>query len=350
MPLIDIMTQRLRRHPKRIVFPEGADPRILQAARQFVARGLGVPILLGVRQRIKANAAELNINLEGIRVLEPSRSEEIERFIPFLEKNEAFSRMDRDALVKVASGARMFATLMLRHGNASGLVSGATVARSSALKPILQLIPKQSSAGLVSGLQMLDFEEPVTDSGGVLFLADTAVNTNPTPVQLAEIATTTGALAFHLTDQVPRIAMLSYASHSQDHPDPGVEKMRNATEMARKRAESLPVKMEIDGELQVDVALSQASAASKHIGGAVAGQANVLVFPDLDAADIASRLAGILTGARTYGSLMTGLQLPVAEISRSASAHDILGTAVMVGAQAIDHRFLYAEGQPVPER
>lgn len=341
MPLIDILTERVQRHPKRVVFPEGSDPRIIQAARRFVLGNLGVPILLGDRTRIKTNAAELNIDLKGIRIMEPGRSDDLDTFLDIMREIPRFESEGTDALRQRVLDPRYFAALMLINGNASGLISGATTSAASAIRPMLQVLPPEPEVTTISSLQMLDFEEPVAGRDGVLFLADCAVIPNPTSEQLAEIAITTGALAGHLTGRPPRIAFLSYSSKASEPADPAVRKMQVATRLAQERAEKLGREMYIDGELQVDAALEAPTARAKKLTGPVAGKANVLIFPDLHAANIGSKLAQILTGARTYGPLLTGFQVPAAEISRSSSAHDIFGTAVMVAAQAIDSRFLH---------
>ncbi|HKK18729.1 MAG TPA: phosphate acyltransferase, partial [Opitutales bacterium] len=143
----------------------------------------------------------------------------------------------------------------------------------------------------------------------------------------------------------PKVALLSYTSKSVSSKNPTVAKMKAATELARKKARELGIPMEIDGELQVDAALDIAVAQAKKIEGPVAGRANVLIFPDLHSANIASKLVDVLTRARNYGPILTGLSKPAAEISRGATASDIFGTAVMVASQAIEHKLLYPTDQ-----
>jgi phosphate acetyltransferase len=352
MPLINTISARLQNHPKRIVFPEGGDPRILQAARRIVSNRLGTPILLGDRSEIKDRAMALNINLDGIRIIEPARSSDFPAFVERLRAMERFRKLSREEAEEKVSEAAYFACLMVLNGNASGIVSGATLSASSALRPILQLLPFQPGIQTISSLQILDFEELNSGSDNVLFLADCAVIPEPNAQQLADIAINTGLLAYHLTNRTPKIAMLSYTSKATSNKDPSVRKMQEATQLTLEKVASHSVKMDVDGELQVDAALEQHTAEAKGIHGPVAGRANVLVFPDLQSANIGSKLAQVLTGVRTYGSILTGLAFPAAEISRGASAHDIFGTAVMVGAQAIDHKLLHLsghfEGSPPP--
>ena len=220
-------------------------------------------------------------------------------------------------------------------------VSGATSSASSALRPLLQIVPRLPEVNTVSSLNIFDLEDLETGKDRELFLADCAVVPNPTSEQLADIAVTTAALRYHLTNKKPYVALLSYSSKSVTSKDPTVAKMKAATKMARNKARILGIPMEIDGELQVDAALDPITAKAKKIDGPVAGHANVLIFPDLHSANIASKLVDTLTRARNYGPILTGLAKPAAEISRGASAGDIFGAAVMVASQAINHKLLY---------
>ena len=341
MPLISKLTVRLKRHPKRVVFPEGSDPRILQAARQFASNNLGIPILLGNRAQIKENAEKLNVSLEHIRIIEPGRSDEWGNFVKQFEGLRRFKNLKEKDVEQYLEDTNYFATMMLATSQADAMVSGATSTASSALRPILQIIPKLPDVSTVSSLNIFDLEDPETGKDRELFIADCAVVPDPTSQQLCDIAVTTAALRYHLTNSKPHVALLSYSSKSKTSKNPTVAKMKAATEMARKKALTLGIPMEIDGELQVDAALDPITAKAKKIDSPVAGQANVLIFPDLHSANIASKLVDTLTRARNYGPILTGLSKPAAEISRGANASDIFGTAVMVASQAIDHKLLY---------
>ncbi len=345
MPLISKLAQRVERHPKRVVFPEGSDPRILQAARKFASRNLGVPILLGDRAGIKSNAEQLDINLDRIRIIEPRRSDEWAGFLTRFQGLRRFRGLKDREVEAYLADTSYFATLMLATAQADAIVAGATSTASSALRPLLQIIPLHADVATMSSLNIFDLEDPETGKDRELFLADCAVIPEPTSDQLCDIALTTAALRYHLTNSKPRVALLSYSSKSRSSKNPTVAKMKAATEMARRKAKELGIPMEIDGELQVDAALDPVIARTKTIEGPVAGQANVLIFPDLHAANIASKLVDVLTRARNYGPILTGLSKPAAEISRGASASDIFGTAVMVASQAIDHRLLYPTDQ-----
>lgn len=340
MPIVPKLIEKLQRHPKRIVFPEGGDPRILQAARQWVTRRMGVPILLGDRAAIKDAAAKLDINLQGMRIIEPERSEDFDAFATQLEQIRRIkgigSSQARDALKNTS----YFATMMLVTGQADALISGATVSAASGLRPIFQIVPRFEHVQTASSLIVLDFDEKKVGSDGSLFLADCGVIPDPTAEQLSDIAVSTAMIARHLTGETPRVAMLSYASKSSSN-HPSLVKVRQATELARAKARAAFLDLEIDGELQVDAALDVAVAAAKGVTSSVAGHANVLVFPDLNSGNIAFKLVHHLAGANAYGQILTGLTKPAAEISRGSSAHDVFGAAAIVGCQAIDRRLLF---------
>ena len=350
MPLITKLVERLKRHPKRVVFTEGSDPRILQAARKFASHDLGVPILVGERAKIKSNAEKLNINMRHIRIVEPRRSSEWDNFVEKIQGLRRFKQMNSKEIVEYLSNPNYFATLMLATSQVDAIVSGATDNASSALRPLLQIMPKQNDIANISSLNILDLDDPEIGKDRELFLSDCAVIPNPTSQQLCDIAITTAALSYHLTNNKPRVALLSYTSKSTSSNNRTVLKMKAATELARKKANELGIPMEIDGELQVDAALDPIVADSKHIDSSVAGRANVLIFPDLHSANIASKLLQILTHSRCYGPILTGLSKPAAEISRGAKAGDIFGTAVMVASQAVSHKLLYpTEGDDLNE-
>ncbi len=343
MALIDRLTEKLQRHPKRVVFPEGSDPRILQAARSFATKRLGAPILLGDRAEIKERAERLDLRLDGIRILEPERSEDMDLFLPMIQELPRFSQFDVDSNRARLLEKNYFAAMMLMTGRADALVSGATTQASSALRPIFQIVPLQEHVKTASSMLVLDMDEMKFGVDGALFLADCGVIPEPTDAQLADIAVTTADIAGHLTGELPRVAMLSWATHHKKEPLPAsIAKVRSAVAMAREKALVKRIAAEFDGEIQVDAALVPEVAALKGVGGAaVGGQANVLVFPDLNCGNIVSKMVQIIAGARGYGQILTGLSRPCAEISRGAHAYDILGAAIIVACQAIDRHFLY---------
>jgi phosphate acetyltransferase len=341
MPLITKLAQRLQRHPKRVVFPEGSDPRILQAARKFATRKLGIPILIGSRTEIKIHAEQLNISLDRIRVIEPRRSSEWPVFQKKFEGLRRFKNLNKQDIEAYLDNNNYFATMMLATSQADAIVSGATSTASSALRPLLQIISLQEGVQSMSSLNIFDLEDSESGKDRELFLADCAVIPNPSCEQLRDIAINTASLCYHLTNRKARVAMLSYSSKSNSSRCDSISKIQAATKLARQKARNLDVPMDIDGELQVDAALDPVIAKTKQVEGPVVGNANVLIFPDLNSGNIASKMIDVLTRARNYGPILTGLSKPAAEISRGATASDIFGTAVMVASQAIDHRLLY---------
>ena len=349
MSLISRLSARLQNHPKRVVFTEGADPRIIQAARQFATKRLGVPILLGDRQRIKINAARLNIPLEGIRLLEPERADEAKAYADKLASIQRYGQTNLAGdPAELAANPNYFGCMMVASAAADAIVTGATGSAASGIRAMLQTLPRQEGVRTVSSMLILESEENAKlGTQGVLFLADCAVVPEPTPEQLADIAVTTAGLAAHLTDQLPRVALLGYSTHAPGSRIASIQRVKAAVEIARRRAGELAIQAEIDGELQADAALDAFTADAKGVEGPVAGRANVLVFPDLNSGNIASKMVQIVAGIPAYGQILTGLERPAAEISRGASAHDILGAAVIVAAQAVDRRYLYpADAKP----
>ncbi len=342
MSLIDRLLAKLQRHPKRIVFPEGTDVRIIQAARQFATRRLGVPILLGDRAEIKERAARLDIRLDGIRILEPERSDDFDLFQPMVDAHPKFAHLSAEEKQALLLDKHNFAALMLQSARVDALVAGATMTASSGLRSLFRMIPKQAGVNSASSMLILDQENPNFGMDGLLYLADCGVIPDPTAEQLADIAISTARIAYHLTNETPRVAFLSFATKSQNPPHPSIEKIRQGLDLARARSGHLGFDIELDGELQLDAALSPIVAEQKGVTDSpVAGRANVLVFPDLNSGNIASKTIQLVAGARTYGQVITGLQRPCAEISRGAHVYDIFGTAVITCCQAIDRQLLF---------
>lgn len=342
MSLINNLCERLVRHPKRVVFPEGNDARILQAARKFASRHLGTPILIGNRLAIKNTADRLDIKLDNIRVIDHLKSEEKTLFKMTLKSIERFHSYTDKELDVLLNNASYFAAIMLFNGQADAIVSGANSQAASSLKPLLQIIPFQEATNFISSLNIFDLEEVSTGKDKELFLADCAVIPEPSIQQLANIALKTASISYQLTNKKPRVAFLSFTSHSsKKNPHPSIEKIQLATQEAKKLALKSNFDIDIDGELQMDAALDPRIAENKSVEGSVAGNANVLIFPDLQSANITAKAINYFTRSRQYGPILTGLSKPAAEISRGTYAGDIFGTAVMVASQAIDHDLLY---------
>lgn len=348
MRFIGSVIEKLQRHPKRIVFPEGAEPRVLQAARQFHALRLGAPILLGDRTKVKETAAALNISLEGIRVINPSESEEVEnftrRFLSLRREKGIQAEEAREAMMQ----PNYFGAMMVAMRQADGLVAGVSHIMGSVLRPLFQIIKVAPKASVASSCMVMEVEDSRFGENGVLFMADCGVVPDPTVEQLSEIALSTAQLARHLLNVRPRVAMLSFSTKgSSTHPSVG--KVQAATALARQKARQKMFEADFDGELQVDAALVPEIAERKFTESKVTGRANVLVFPDLNSGNIASKLVRLVGHANAYGQILLGLDRPAADVSRGSNAHDILGVAAIIGLQAIDYHNLYpGAGEQLP--
>jgi phosphate acetyltransferase len=341
MFLLEKLEARLKNHPKRIVFPDGTDPRVIMAARKYASERLGAPILLGDTEEILKTATNLNIDLDHIRVINPSESEEADNFERKLVGLARFKNLQSLGRRDYVTNPHYFGALMLANGQADTLVTGATVKASGALRPLLQVVPRQRNSQTVASFQILDTGKSAYGAGGILFLADCAVLPDPNAEQLADIAVITASMLRLLTDTMPRVAMLGYSNKSRSSHSPTILKMETASRLAHGLSIKFGIRMEIEGELQADVALDSTIACIKGIHSSVAGQANVLIFPNLNCANICSKMVQLLTGSRYYGQILTGFNRPAASISRSARAEDIYGTSVILGCQAINQKLLF---------
>jgi len=340
MRFIGNVIEKLQRHPKRVVFPEGAEPRILQAARQFHALRLGAPIVLGEPDKIREVAEALKIPLDGIRIINPATSEDLENFAQRLFRVRREKGLRQTEAREAMLQPNFYGAMMLAMHQADGLISGASHITGSVLRPLFQIVKAAPDITVVSSCTVMEVEDTRIGENGVLFMGDCGVIPDPTVDQLADIAVSIARLARHMLGVKPRVAFLSFSSKgSASHPSIG--KMQAATAQARRKAAQLNVEADFDGELQADAALVPEIASRKLSESKVAGRANVLIFPDLNSGNIASKLVGVVSRANAYGQILLGLNRPAADVSRGSSAHDILGVAAIVGVQATDYLKLY---------
>jgi phosphate acetyltransferase len=340
MRFIETVFEKLKRHPKRIVFPEGTEPRVLRAAARFVKLKLGAPVVLGRKEEIEKIAADEKISLDHIGIVDPKTSSELPAFVSRLEKLKRYRDLGTKQAAEILANPNYFGAMMVQYGQVDGLVTGASETASSALRPLIQLVAPLPTAKSVSSCMMLDLSNKRYGERGVMLFADCAVIPEPTVEQLADIAVQTGVICRQLTGNKPRIALLSFSTKgSANLASP--QKVAAATALARQKAEEQLLEMEIDGELQADTALLSDLAARKAPTSLVAGKANVMVFPDLNSGNIGAKLVQYLAGAETYGQILLGLSKPCADLSRGASEDDILGVAAILGLQAIEFRKLY---------
>ncbi len=345
MRFIGSVIEKLQRHPKRIVFPEGTEPRVLQAARQFYSLRLGAPILLGDRTRVKELAEALNVSLEGIRVINPAESEELDNFeldnfarrFEILRRGKGLKSAEaREAMLQ----PNYFGAMMVAMHQADGFVSGTNQISGSVLRPLFQIIKVAPQATTASSCQVMEVEDSRFGETGVLFMGDCGVIPDPTVEQLADIAISTAQLARQLLGVRPRVALLSFSTKgSATHPSAG--KVQAAAARASQKAREDLIEADFDGELQVDAALVPEIAGRKVPDSKVAGTANVLIFPDLNSGNIANKLVRHVAHANAYGHILLGMDRPAADVSRGSSTHEVLGVAAIVGAQATAYEMLY---------
>jgi malate dehydrogenase (oxaloacetate-decarboxylating)(NADP+) len=311
------LVSRAQREPKRVVFPEGEDPKIIRAAQILADDGIAIPILLGRKDRVRATAEDLNISLDTIHVEEPGTSANRERYAQYL-----WQKRQRKGLSLVEAGQRItrattFGSVMVAMGDADALVGGLGKHYPETIRPALEVIGADRRHGLVSGLYMLVFEKHI-----VLF-GDTTVNITPTSEQLAQIGWSASTLArtFGLS---PRIAMLSFSNFgSVKHPE--AAKVAEAVRMLRLRDPSLVV----DGEMQADTAFSAEILNSRYPFAALKEAANILIFPDLSAGNIAYKLLTQLGGATAIGPILVGMQHPVHILEQGADVQEIVNMAAV---------------------
>lgn len=346
MSFLQSVYAKLRRHPKRIVFPDGNDPRVIRAARLFYDRGLGVAVLIGKHEEITQVASANGVSLEHVAIVDPETSSEMPRFLKLAGSLERYRGMTEGDLRNSLCVPNYFACMMLQNGHVDGLVGGIGAYSGSLFRPLIQLIKPLPHASVISSAMIVEVPKTEFGDDGVLFFADCGVVPEPTVPQLASIGVQTGLLARQVFGHRPRIAFLSFSTHgSSAHP--AVSKMAAAAVQARQLAlqisgsTALDDLMEIDGELQADTAIVPAIARIKEPNSMVAGRANVLIFPDLNSGNIAAKLVHHLSGAKVYGQIVLGLTRPAAELSRGTLSEDIAAVAAIIGLQAVEYRKLY---------
>ncbi len=342
MKFIESVFEKLKRHPKRIVFPEGTEPRVLQAAARFVKLQLGAPIVLGKKEEVLLAAARHSINVDRIGIIDPATADDLPVFCERLEKLKRYRNFGKTETREIMLNPNYFAAMMIQNGQADALVGGASVYPGTLLRPLIQLVKPLPGVETISSCMIVQVPNKNYGDHGVLVFADCAVIPEPTVDQLANIAVQTGKICRQLTGAPARVAMLSYSTKGSSKTA-AAEKVAAATALAKQKADAEKIEMEIDGEMQADTALLTQLAERKAPTSRVAGKANVLIFPDLNAGNIAAKLVQYLAGADVYGQILLGLSKPAADMSRGASPEDILSVAAIVGLQAIEYRKLYPQ-------
>jgi len=318
--------ERARANPKRIVYPEGADERILRAARRVKDEGLGEPTLVGDPDKIAAAAGAAHVSLDGIPVT--GRHDEV-RLAEFAADYAATADMKEAIASRLVRKPLAFGGMCVRRGIADGMVGGVATATGSVIQAAAVTVGFQEGISTPSSFFIMVLPDFQGEKDKVLVFADAAVTVQPDARQLAEIAVASGRNARDLLGLDPKIAFLSFSTKgSAVHAD--TEKVIAAVNAAREIDPSLT----FDGELQADAALIPRVAAKKVAESEVAGRANVLVFPDLDAANIAYKLVQYLAGAQATGPILQGFAKPVNDMSRGASVDDVVNVTAITVAQA----------------
>jgi phosphate acetyltransferase len=322
-----MLEQRARVKKRVIVFPEGENEIIAQAAACLARDGTLRPLLLGNLAKMAAGIDHLaDGRAEPILMADPQADPRLEAYAEQLSAKRSLSvRVCR----RMVSQPLLFAAMLTRNGEADGMVAGIDCPTGDVILAGGMGIGLKSGISVPSSFYVLDIPGFEGSEGSCLVFADPAVNPSPTSEELADIAICTAQSIQALLGWEPRVAMLSFSTNgSSNHPD--VEKIAEALRLARDKAPELKV----DGEMQVDAALLTRIAAKK-MGrdSAVAGHANILVFPDLDAANIASKLVQILANARSFGPVLQGFSHPLSDLSRNATVRDVMDTALLVAAQ-----------------
>jgi len=317
------MIHKAQANPKQVVFPEGDNEKILRACRALVEEKIAKPILLGDTAKIHTRAQELAVSLEGVQIVDPATSSHREPYtleLFRLRQRRGVTLHEANALI---TDRNVFGSMMVRMGDADALVSGVTQHFSDTIRPALQIIRMREGLHRVSGCYAM-----ITRKGDVFFLADTSVNIEPTAEDLVEIALCTAHMArrFEIS---PRVAMLSFSSFgSVDHPI--CSKVRKAVELLKYADPTLIV----DGEIAADDALSPELIEQQYPFSALKGGANVLIFPDLASANIATKLLGKIGGGEAIGPILMGMSRPVHVLQRTATVEEIVNVSAIAVVDA----------------
>ncbi len=317
--------RKFARSECKIVFPEGEDERILQAVRIAKDRRLATPILVGGKNKIEETAKKLKIKIEDIQITDTSKGVPKKYITAYVKIRKVPERLAE----RMLSNPLFLAALMVRIGEADGMIAGAIATSADVITAAEGIIGLKKGISVPSSFFIMEIPGYRGGENGLLLFADSSVNIDPTPEQLADIAITTARTAKELLGWTPRVAMLSFSTKgSAIHPR--ADKVIEATRIANRKAPSLA----IDGELQGDAALVEKIAIKKMKGkiGKVAGRANILIFPDLDSGNIAYKLVQTLAKANAYGPILQGFEKPVSDLSRGAKVGDIVGVIAILSA------------------
>lgn len=328
MGFIDEIKEKARQNKKTIVLPEAEDIRTLQAAAQIQKEDTANLILIGKEADVKELAGDLDIS--KAKIVDPENFEKMDAYVDLLvELRKKKGMTAEEARRLLTTDYTYFGVMMVKAEDADGMVSGACHSTANTLRPSLQILKTAPGTKLVSAFFIMVVPDCELGANGIFAFADCGLNQNPNPEELAAIAGSTAKSFQALVGEEPLVAMLSHSTKgSAKHND--VDKVAEATKIAK---EEYP-EFKIDGECQLDAAIVPSIGASKAPGSEVAGKANVLVFPDLDAGNIGYKLVQRLGKAEAYGPMCQGIAKPVNDLSRGCSAEDIVGVVAITAVQA----------------
>ncbi|WP_026834924.1 phosphate acetyltransferase [Eubacterium xylanophilum] len=321
------MINILKKDPKKIVFTEGADPRILEASSRLLASTFLTPILIGNPDEVNEAAEESGFNIRGAQIIDPNNYDRIDEMVDLLCEIRKSKGMTPEKARKVVSQANYFGTMLVKMGIADALLGGATYSTADTVRPALQIIKTKPENSIVSSVFIL-VRPSATGANEVLAMADCAINISPSEDELAEIAVEAAKCA-KVFGIDPKVAFLSYSTFGSGSGE-SVDKMRNAAAKAKKLNPDLPV----EGELQFDAAVAPRVAKTKCPQSEVAGYANTFIFPDINAGNIGYKMAQRLGQFDAYGPILLGLNAPINDLSRGCNALEVYSMAIITAALA----------------
>ncbi len=330
MDLLNRIKNNAKQYNKKIVLPESTEERTITAADEIIKEGIAQIILIGNPEEIKNKAKELNLsNIDKAIIIDPKNHNKKDEYIDLMVDIRKKKGLTREKAAKLIEDPLFLATIMIKNGDADGEVAGAENATGDVLRPAFQYVKTKPGFSVVSGAFLMILKDKNFGEDGLLVFADCAVHPNPTDKELAEIAVATGETTRAIAGFEPRIAMLSFSTKGSAIHEM-VDKVVNATRMAKEMDPSL----KIDGELQADAAIIEAIGQKKAPGSEIAGKANVLVFPTLETGNIAYKLVQRLAGAEAVGPILQGMAAPINDLSRGCSVSDIVNLVAITANQA----------------
>lgn len=334
MELLESIKEKAKLQDKRIVLPEGTEERTLKAADQVLQEKIARISLIGNPSEIEKLARQWNLkNLGAAEIIDPLNHSKKDQYIDMMVELRKSKGLTPSNAQKLVEDPLYLATIMIKSGDADGEVAGARNATGDVLRPAFQYVKTLPGISVVSGAFIMIFPNKSVGHNGIMVFADCAVHPNPTDQELAQIAVSTAQTTKAIAGFEPKIAMLSFSTKGSAKHEM-VDKVLNATQIARKMAPDL----KIDGELQADAAIVEAVGKSKAPGSEIAGNANVLVFPDLQSGNIAYKLVQRLAGAEAVGPVLQGMAAPINDLSRGCSVSDIVNLIAITVNQAAGNK------------